>query len=246
VIDAGTFAFGDIGSGRFGLAHLAYAGHGVAAVFAGGELAAQTTDGAQVEIAELEPARRWRATFAGAGGGFDVEFEALSDPVAFADGDDQLCRVTGSVTASGATEPIACLGQRAGAASGPPPKGTLLRWVGAWLGEGEAILVRARRAPGADADAETVEAYLVEGETSLATRVADPRLSTQYDAKGRHVRGGLELWVGEEDDYARRAAGQVVCATRFDFGEVRLDLAFMHWRMHGRDGAGVYDLLGPA
>jgi hypothetical protein len=243
---AGTFAFGDVGSGRFGIAHLAYAGHGFAAVFGGGEPAGQTTDGSQVEIAEVQPARQWRVTLAGDGGAFDLEFVALSDTVAFADGEDQLCRVTGTVTAGGATEPIDCLGQRAGAGADPPAEGSLLRWLGTWFADDEAIFVRARRPAGGDPEAETVEAYLFEGEPPLAARVADPRLSTQYDADGGQVRAGLELWVNEDDDYPQRAAGNVVCATRFTFGEVRLDLAFMHWRMHGREGVGVYDLLRPA
>jgi hypothetical protein len=243
---AGTFAFGELGSGRFGLAHLAYEGHGLAAAFAGGELVAQTSDGTQVEIAEVEQARLWRVRFDGDGGGFDLEFAALTDPVAFDDGEDQLCRVTGTVTARGGTEPIECLGQRAGAGSGPPAEGTLLRWLGAWFGEDEAILARAERAPGADAEAEAVAVHLVEGEPPAAVRVADPRLSTQYDAQGRQRRAGLELWVGEEDDFPRRAAAEVVCATTFDFGAVRLDWAFLHWRSHGREGAGVYDILRPS
>ena len=244
--DAGTFAFGDLESGRFGLAVLAFQDHGLAAVFAGRQLASRSQDGSQVRVAELEPARRWSVEFATDGGGFDLEFAALVDPVAFPDGEDQLCRVTGTVTAGGATEPIACLGQRGTGSGGRPDAGTLVRWVGAWLGEDEAILTRARREAGASPDAEMLAAYVVEGEPPVAVPVADPRLSTQYDAGGRHRRAGLELWVGEEDDYPRRAAAEVVCETIFDAGSHRLDCAFLHWRMHGREGAGVYDILRPA
>jgi hypothetical protein len=240
---AGTFAFGDLGSGRFGLALLAYEGHGLAAVFSGGELAGQTTDGTQVEISETEPGRRWWVRFAGDGAGFDLEFEALTEPVPSLGGEDQLCRVSGTVTAGGAAEPIECLGQRGTGSDERPAAGTLVRWIGAWLADDDAVLARAQRDAGADLEAETLAVHVIDGEPPAPVRVADPRLSTQYDAEGRHVRAGLELWVGEDDDYARRAAGVAVCATSFEFGSARLDCAFLHWRMHGREGAGVYDLL---
>ena len=119
----------------------------------------------------------------------------------------------------------------------------LRRSLGAWLDPDEAILARAERPPGAEHDAETLEVFVVEGEPPVAVPVADPRLSTQYDPEGRHVRAGLELWVGEDDDYARRVAGEIVCATTFDLGTARLDCAFLQWRSHGREGAGIYDIL---
>ena len=64
-------------------------------------------------------------------------------------------------------------------------------------------------------------------------RVDEPRLSTTYDEEGRQRRAGLELWVGEEDDYPRRAAGEVLCGSTLDLGALRLDCAFLRWRMGG-------------
>jgi hypothetical protein len=73
--------------------------------------------------------------------------------------------------------------------------------------------------------------------------VADPRLSTTYDGDGHQRRAGLELWVGGEHDYPRRAAGEVLCGSTFDLGRVRLDCAFFAWHMEGRHGVGRYDLV---
>ena len=72
--------------------------------------------------------------------------------------------------------------------------------------------------------------------------VDDPRLSTVSDVEGHQRRAGLELWVHEED-HPRRAAGELVGGTSLDLGRLRLDCAFLRWRMEGREGAGRYDIL---
>ena len=59
--------------------------------------------------------------------------------------------------------------------------------------------------------------------------IDDPRVSTTYDADGHQRRAGLELWVGEEDDYPRRGAGQVLCGSSVELGQLRLDCAFFAW-----------------
>ena len=73
--------------------------------------------------------------------------------------------------------------------------------------------------------------------------IDDPRLSTTYDGERRQRRAGLELWMDEEGEYARRAAGEVLCATTLALGERQLDSAFFEWRMEGRSGVGCYDVL---
>jgi hypothetical protein len=73
--------------------------------------------------------------------------------------------------------------------------------------------------------------------------IDDPRVSTTYDADGRQRRAGLELWVGEDDGFARRATGEVLCGSTFDLGQLRLDCSFFGWRMNGRKGVGRYDLV---
>ena len=54
--------------------------------------------------------------------------------------------------------------------------------------------------------------------------MGDPRLSTTYDGDGHQRRAGLELWVGEEDDYPRRGAGQVLCGSSVELGPLRARL----------------------
>jgi hypothetical protein len=49
--------------------------------------------------------------------------------------------------------------------------------------------------------------------------------------------------MDEESAYVRRAAGQVLCGTTLDLGQLRLESAFFGWRMEGRDGVGRYDVL---
>ena len=73
--------------------------------------------------------------------------------------------------------------------------------------------------------------------------LADPRVSTTYDADGHQRRAGLELWVGEEDNYPRRGAGQVLCGSSVALGQLRLDCAFFIWQVDGREGVGRYDLV---
>ena len=48
--------------------------------------------------------------------------------------------------------------------------------------------------------------------------ITDPRISTTYDGDGHQRRAGLELWVGEDDDYPRRGAGQVLCGSSVELG----------------------------
>jgi hypothetical protein len=74
-------------------------------------------------------------------------------------------------------------------------------------------------------------------------RVADPRLSTTYDADGHQRRAGLELWVDETDGYPHRGSGEVLCGSTLELGQLRLDCAFFRWRLGGRTGVGRYDIL---
>jgi hypothetical protein len=274
--DAATFSFGDLETGRFGLARLAFEGNaprhasGLVAVFADGELVARGEDRGDVaaepaweaaspaglSVAVVEPLRAWRVSFGSPDDtGFELDFEALAEPVELPPraegalgGYEQLCRVTGAITVAGEREEVDFLGQR-GRESGRLADGrvSLRRSLGVWLGDGEGVVARTERPAGVDEhDTESVEVFLVEGDPPAVVPVADPRLSTQYDAEGRHRRAGLELWVGEDDDYARRVAGEVVCATSFDLGAWRLDASFLRWHMQGREGPGRYDILRPA
>jgi hypothetical protein len=244
--DTVTVAFGDPGANLFGLARTS-AGDGeqssTGILFAGTEPVAVRAEGARIET--VEPLRRWRATFDGA---FDLEVEALAPPARVAlggiDGYEQLCRVRGTVTAGGEGRRVDALGQR-GHSWGRADwaKLELARTVTAWLDDRTAVTLSALRPASADHHAdESIAACVVLDGTPVP--VADPRLSTTYDAGGRHVHAGLELWVGDGDgEYPHRAAGTVRCGTTLDLGSLRLDCAFFEWRMEGRTGVGRYDIL---
>ena len=144
---------------------------------------------------------------------------------------------------------VDCRGQR-GHSWGAPDwdKLALARTVGAWLeGDSGVTITAVRPAKGSDHEGEATAAFLYEpgedGPAAALRRCADPRLSTAYDADGRQLRAGMELYVGEDDEFAHRAAGEVVCGTTLDLGRLRLDCAFFKWRMEGREGVGRYDLL---
>jgi hypothetical protein len=192
---------------------------------------------------------RWQVSLE-ADPGFELEFAALTPPAELHEdhdaarlggmaGHERLCRVTG--TAAG--HRIDCLGQR-GRSWGTADwsRIALTRSLGAWLEEGPSVAVSAVRPAGAKNHAEeAVWGALLDAEGAVA--VADPRVSTTYDADGHQRRAGLELWVGDEDDYPRRGAGQVLCGSSVELGQLRLDCAFFAWQLDGREGVGRYDVL---
>jgi hypothetical protein len=262
--DAVTFSFGDPSAGLHGLARLGLSGSGgsaLAVVFDGREPVTTLAQGglpvdagADFERLELdglattveEPLQRWtlrigddELTFQAAGPPADIE---PSEPVARAGGMagyEQLCRVHGTIRG----HEVRCPGQR-GHTWGEPDWERIgsTRTVAAWLDDGSGIALTAVRPAGAPGhEPEAMWAALLGAAGSL--RVDEPRLSTTYDEGGRQRRAGLELWVGEDDSYPRRATAEVVCGSTLDLGQLRLDCAFMRWRMDGLGGSGRYDVL---
>ena len=58
-------------------------------------------------------------------------------------------------------------------------------------------------------------------------------LSTTYDGDGHQRRAGLELWVGEDDDYPQRASGEVLCGSTLELGRAAARLRVLRagtWR----------------
>ena len=244
--DAVTVAFGDPEQRLFGLARVGLPGPtGMGILFKDGELVAVETEGAAAEV--VEPLRRWRASF---GDYFSLELEALAPPAALDPSDDaaraggmvgyeQLCRVRGTVEG----RRVDCLGQR-GHSWGRPDwdKIAVARTLSAWLDERTAVsLTAVRPSKAKHHDDEAVAAFLVSDGTPV--RVAEPLLSTTYDGDGRQRHAGLELWLDLDGGFPHRAAGEVVCGTTLDLGQLRLDCAFFDWRMDGRSGVGRYDVL---
>jgi hypothetical protein len=267
-----TFAFADPGVELYGLARLGLSGAGsdrrgtALAVRFAGDVPSSVYDEASVaadadfqhlrlprlEATVEEPLRQWTVRSEA----FDLVFEALGPPAergpeapaARAGGTvgyEQLCRVRGSVRSDGRTEEVRCLGQR-GHSWGALDWDRIgfVRTVTAWLEDGTGLAFDAVRPAGArDHAAEARWAALLAPAGTLG--VQDPRLSTIYDASGVQRRAGLELWVGADDAYPRRAAGEAICRAPVDLGRTRLDCAFFRWRMDGRSGVGRYDVLRP-
>lgn len=271
--DAVTFAFGDPAARIYGLARVGVGGGGTsgfAIVYAGDQLVGATTqaqavagDGAQswesvtaagVHFEIVSPLEAWTVTYAGEEARFELRFEALSAPAVLerdsavaqitgTEGYEQVCMVTGSVSHGGRTYGVRCLGQR-GHQWGTPDWGRieLARSLSAWMGPEKSVTLTAvRPAKAKHHGDEAVAGFLVEGGEPRA--IFDPRLSTTYDGELRQRRAGLELWMSAEGGHARRAAGEVVCGTTVDLGDLRLDSAFFAWRMEGRTGTGRYDVM---
>jgi hypothetical protein len=229
-----------------------------------GELSWEAIDAGGITTSVDEPLRAWRVRFVAEDErtGFDLVFSAVSEP-SWLDADspvgalggmqgyEQLCRVSGSVRARGGDRQVECLGQR-GHSWGAPDweRLALVRTVSAWIGEDLAVSLSAIRDVKAshhdqEALGATLFAPLGEDEDDglvPARDIAEPRISTTYDADGRQRRASLELFEDEES-WARRAAGEVQCGTTLDLGRLRLDCAFFHWEMEGRSGVGRYDIL---
>lgn len=263
---AGLYGVARLGlaeGGASGLALLFWRGEPVAVRAEGGVEVAEApaswdeVSAAGLDTTVVEPLRRWQLQFAGDEASFDLELEATG-PLAELDpgsavakvggmaGYDQPVRVRGSATVGDARLTVDGLGQR-GHSWGSPDWERIerARTLSAWLSDDLAISLTAVRPSGKDDHAaEAVAATILDRDEEAGARalaVIDPRLSTTYDEDGRQRQAGLELWV--DDEYPRRAAGEVVCGTTLDLGRLRLDCAFFRWRMEGREGYGRYDVL---
>jgi len=259
--DSQTFAFADRKAGFFGLARAGVAGgqgSALGVLFAGREPVTIVAEGGhelgadatwdslslpELAVRIVAPDTHWAVELDGETG-FELEFEALTPAIEFSglggmDGHETLCRVRG--TAAG--RPVDCLGQRTRSwGTADWDRIALTRSLGAWSDDGPSVLYSAVRPAKADSHAdETRWAVLLDAESGQG--IADPRVSTTYDGDGHQRRAGLELWVGEEDDYPRRGAGHVLCGSTVELGSLVLDCAFFAWTLDGREAVGRYDVL---
>jgi len=216
-----------------------------------------------------EPLAAWTVSVAQEDAtGIELAFAALSEPswldastdvgqAGGMEGYEQLCRVTGTATIARRAVPIDCLGQR-GHSWGAPDwdKISRARTVNAWVDDELALSLTAiapagRKASNHDSEALAGALFVSpprdEEEPDPRSRlvaldIAEPRLSTTFDADGHQLRAGFEL-VLDPDLSPRRGAGEVRCGTSLDLGRLRLDCAFFTWRMEGREGVGRYDVV---
>jgi hypothetical protein len=186
------------------------------------------------------------------GHGFDLTFEAIGPPAEVPEaiaraggmgGHEQPCAVHGTVRTGGRVHRVRCLGQR-GHARGEADWDHIerVRIIAAWPEDAPALAVTAIRREGVrEHGAEAVWAVLM-GEHD-AVEVDQLRLTTTYDADDRQRRAGLELWVGENDDFPHSGFGTVLCGSTLELGQLRLDCAFFRWQLDGSAGVGRYDTL---
>jgi hypothetical protein len=263
----GVMRLGLADTGASGLAIIFHGGepvavHAEAGVEVDAPAAWDDVSAGGIDTEVVEPLRAWRLQYAADGASLDLDLRAVGaiaaldpeHPAARAGGMtgfEQAAHVTGTATVGGRRLAVDALGQR-GHSWGAPDwdRIALARTVGAWLGDDLAVSLTAIRPAGAkhhedERVAATILDHDPETDAPRATAVVDPRLSTTYDADGRQLAAGLELFV-DEDGLPRRAAGEVACGTTLDLGRLTLHCAFFRWRMEGRTGVGRYDVLARA
>jgi len=223
-----TLTFGDLESGTWGAAW-------------------QLTDGSFGLVGDLNASLTddWRLV------GEGVELEVIADGVRseLEDGFDELVTVQGRIE----ERPVQCLGRRGERRSLELADYESIRDVSAWFAadDGVALLAaRPRRSRGHEAELLTVSAF----ETGRSLPIADPRLSTAYDADGSPSRAGLELWLEQPDDTEEethhppyRAAGEAASApATAATGSFSVEGRLFRWHWRGKDGAGVYVIVRPS
>jgi hypothetical protein len=271
--DTLTLSFADFDAAVFGVVALERGASDAAGalLFADGELVASnarsdlltdlprwqalSTDALSIEIDQATWVVEMRADSAQ----LTVEFLPLSDPFFFdaasapaaisgLERSERICHVAGTATVAGRQRGIDGRGQRSHQ-WGPPPWPALASWrsLSAWLDDDGSLALWAAKPAGAgEHDREALAARLVEGDPPHPLDVADPRISTTYTADGHPLRAGLELWVGPDDDFARRAAGELICAGSLRLGSSDQLWSFLDWRMDGHAGAGALAVVTPA
>lgn len=194
----------------------------------------------------------WAAAFAGGPdgiGAFELEFTPLhrwSDDAAGAR-HGQRARVTGELRGPEGPLVVQGSGQLTFARGATPPDAALTRELAVWVQERLTIDLCATRERSARGhDRERVQATIVEHDPPSVQPIEEARLSTTYDADGRPLRAGLELWATEESAYPRRAAGEAICAASLTTAAGRWDCAFMRWRIEAGTGIGPYAVWHPA
>lgn len=176
-------------------------------------------------------------------------------------GVQELCRVRGSVRVGDRERAVDCAGARllvdlAGGGGGGRGDGRAdgggdgryesVRAVCGWVADDEGFALaalRPRRHRGHESD--VVAATLFDPQAWVT--VADPRLSTTYDADGVPARVNLELWIGDgETEFPRRVAGEavapgVVVDARGD-RSAQARIVPLRCHSHGHEGFGAYIL----
>jgi hypothetical protein len=188
-------------------------------------------EGPQVE----EDGDGWRAELPDR---LSLRLEPVSEEIDLRGVTARTCRVGGNVQG----RRIDCLGTFSITSEAPRwEELDALRSVSALVDEGHALLALARRpreAPG-HGDEEVSAALVHDG---VVHQVETARISTVYDASGRQLSAGLELWLPGEE-YPRRGSGLVIAGSSLDLDAIQVHAAVFRWRLDGREGIGGYELM---
>lgn len=199
-----------------------------------------TDAGVHLQPAELDTTDDDVWTLVGAG--CDLRLERADATTASEDPESGLapCRVSGSVELDGNRREFDIGGLRS--TLGVEGHDSL-RFFAAWFPAGHEVAMVATRPPGAKGHDRDSVAVIARGEEHAL--VIDPRLSTTYDAAGKPLRVGLELWLGdspEGDVWPRRVAG---ASTGSSVTGAGLSAYAFECVSRGEPGAGIYLLLRP-
>ena len=118
----------------------------------------------------------------------------------------------------------------------------LIRSLAAVLDDGSLLAVASARPRGAAGHGEEATSAVLLDADGVVSQFAEPLLSTEYDASGRHRRAGVELW-GPDDAAALRGAGTRLGGATVELGDTSLDTAFLSFTLDGAPGTAKYDLV---
>jgi hypothetical protein len=181
----------------------------------------------------------WRVS---AGDDYELALTAGGDGAALADGTRiWLCRATGTIG-------VEDFDGRATLTRGPAGADAVERSL-AILFEDQLGFALAARGPRDERghDEEQLEAIAFRGEPLEPATIEKPRLSTTFDAEGRLIRAGVELWETADAEFALRIGGETLAHGELVHPDgARTQIAFIGWHHDGHRGPGSYAITTPA
>jgi hypothetical protein len=176
-------------------------------------------------------------------GEYALSLEAIADGSALADGSTiWLCRARGSVEGR-ELDALATITQ--------VPAGEdfrLERSLSVTLDHELSFALLSHRGAAASGHGEEqLDAVVFRGEPPVASLVAQPRLSTTYDGEGLPGHAGIELWEGEESEFALRIGGESLTNGELVHADgARSRIVFMAWHHESHHALGSYTLTTAA
>ncbi|MGH2993051.1 MAG: hypothetical protein ACRDL1_05890 [Solirubrobacterales bacterium] len=206
-------------------------------------------DGARV----ADDGARATVAFEAEGGSLEIEVTRLSGAAfeagsAFSEGSGLAhevfsARVDGAWRSGGSTTRIEALGRVTRTAGELDwTRIELIRSLAAVLDDGSLLAVASARPRGAAGHGEEATSAVLLDADGVVSQFAEPLLSTEYDASGRHRRAGVELW-GPDDAAALRGAGTRLGGAAVELGGTSLETAFLSFTLDGAPGTAKYDLV---